>query len=195
MAHGLARGDLARCGLATGDLAAGDLAIEATGLQKSYGSASVLAGVDLRVARGSVFCLLGPNGAGKTNIGNWHLCGGSKRRRRSAIAFCPGGGPVAATGQVRTLTVPALPRAGSGRIAGPRTSPPCRGRTGSRCRRHEAAASAARCWRAVWFFAAADGGAVASPQIAEWIDILRRLYLQSVGTSQALLAMRRTRWT
>jgi ABC-2 type transport system ATP-binding protein len=45
---------------------ADDPAIEATGLQKSYGSASVLAGVDLRVARGSVFSLLGPNGAGKT---------------------------------------------------------------------------------------------------------------------------------
>ncbi|HYZ54003.1 MAG TPA: ATP-binding cassette domain-containing protein [Streptosporangiaceae bacterium] len=45
---------------------ADDPAIEATGLQKSYGPASVLAGVDLRVARGSVFSLLGPNGAGKT---------------------------------------------------------------------------------------------------------------------------------
>jgi ABC-2 type transport system ATP-binding protein len=45
---------------------ADDPAIEATGLQKSYGSARILAGVDLRVARGSVFSLLGPNGAGKT---------------------------------------------------------------------------------------------------------------------------------
>jgi ABC transporter family protein len=44
----------------------GDLAVEATGLQKSYGAAQVLAGVDLRVERGSVFALLGPNGAGKT---------------------------------------------------------------------------------------------------------------------------------
>jgi ABC-2 type transport system ATP-binding protein len=44
-------------------------AIEATGLQKSYGHVRVLAGVDLRVARGSVFSLLGPNGAGKPNIG------------------------------------------------------------------------------------------------------------------------------
>ncbi|NJC73173.1 ATP-binding cassette domain-containing protein [Planosporangium thailandense] len=41
-------------------------AIEATGLEKSYGGVKVLAGVDLRVARGSVFALLGPNGAGKT---------------------------------------------------------------------------------------------------------------------------------
>ena len=41
-------------------------AIDATGLVKSYGSVTVLEGVDLRVARGSVFALLGPNGAGKT---------------------------------------------------------------------------------------------------------------------------------
>jgi ABC-2 type transport system ATP-binding protein len=43
-----------------------DLAIEAIGLEKSYGKTSVLAGVDLRVERGTVFSLLGPNGAGKT---------------------------------------------------------------------------------------------------------------------------------
>jgi ABC-type multidrug transport system ATPase subunit len=43
-----------------------DLAVEATGLEKSYGRVRVLAGVDLGVARGSVFGLLGPNGAGKT---------------------------------------------------------------------------------------------------------------------------------
>jgi ABC-2 type transport system ATP-binding protein len=43
-----------------------ELAIEATGLEKSYGEVKVLAGVDLRVTRGSVFSLLGPNGAGKT---------------------------------------------------------------------------------------------------------------------------------
>jgi ABC-2 type transport system ATP-binding protein len=43
-----------------------DLTIEATGLTKRYGSVPVLTGVDLGVARGSVFSLLGPNGAGKT---------------------------------------------------------------------------------------------------------------------------------
>jgi len=43
-----------------------ELAIEATGLEKSYGAVKVLGGVDLRVKRGSVFALLGPNGAGKT---------------------------------------------------------------------------------------------------------------------------------
>src|SRR5436305_8570535 len=41
-------------------------AIEAAGLAKSYGRLDVLAGIDLAVHRGSVFCLLGPNGAGKT---------------------------------------------------------------------------------------------------------------------------------
>jgi ABC-2 type transport system ATP-binding protein len=42
------------------------LAIEAEGLEKSYGKLPVLAGVDLRVPQGTVFALLGPNGAGKT---------------------------------------------------------------------------------------------------------------------------------
>jgi ABC-2 type transport system ATP-binding protein len=43
-----------------------ELAIEASGLAKSYRDMRVLAGLDLRVPRGSVFALLGPNGAGKT---------------------------------------------------------------------------------------------------------------------------------
>jgi len=43
-----------------------DLAVEASGLEKSFGPVAVLAGVDLNVAHGSVFSLLGPNGAGKT---------------------------------------------------------------------------------------------------------------------------------
>jgi ABC-2 type transport system ATP-binding protein len=41
-------------------------AVEATGLEKSYGEVRVLGGVDIDVARGSVYALLGPNGAGKT---------------------------------------------------------------------------------------------------------------------------------
>jgi ABC-2 type transport system ATP-binding protein len=42
------------------------MAVETIGLRKAYGPTTVLAGVDLAVARGSVFALLGPNGAGKT---------------------------------------------------------------------------------------------------------------------------------
>ncbi|MFJ4581576.1 ABC transporter ATP-binding protein [Streptomyces echinatus] len=41
-------------------------AIAAHGLRKSYGDKTVLDGVDLTVAEGTVFSLLGPNGAGKT---------------------------------------------------------------------------------------------------------------------------------
>ncbi|GAA5056490.1 ATP-binding cassette domain-containing protein [Nocardia callitridis] len=41
-------------------------AIAVTGLRKSYGEHVVLDGVDLTVARGTVFALLGANGAGKT---------------------------------------------------------------------------------------------------------------------------------
>jgi ABC-2 type transport system ATP-binding protein len=43
----------------------GELAIETNGLKKSYGKAMVLADLDLRVPRGSVYALLGRNGAGK----------------------------------------------------------------------------------------------------------------------------------
>jgi len=45
-----------------------DPAILATGLTKSFGSTTVLDGIDLQVPRGSVFALLGPNGAGKTTM-------------------------------------------------------------------------------------------------------------------------------
>ncbi|MFD0685790.1 ATP-binding cassette domain-containing protein [Actinomadura fibrosa] len=41
-------------------------AIQAVGLRKSYGDTVVLDGIDLEVARGTIFALLGPNGAGKT---------------------------------------------------------------------------------------------------------------------------------
>ena len=41
-------------------------AIEAVGLVKNYGKTKALSGLDLTVARGTVYGLLGPNGAGKT---------------------------------------------------------------------------------------------------------------------------------
>ncbi|HEX5113569.1 MAG TPA: ATP-binding cassette domain-containing protein [Pseudonocardiaceae bacterium] len=43
-------------------------AIEIRGLRKSYGNLTVLDGIDLTIAEGSVFSLLGPNGAGKTTM-------------------------------------------------------------------------------------------------------------------------------
>jgi ABC-2 type transport system ATP-binding protein len=44
------------------------LAIQTHGLEKSYEDLEVLRGVDLDVARGSIFALLGSNGAGKTTV-------------------------------------------------------------------------------------------------------------------------------
>ncbi len=41
-------------------------AIEVQGLVKTFGATRALAGVDLRIAQGTVYGLLGPNGAGKT---------------------------------------------------------------------------------------------------------------------------------
>lgn len=43
-------------------------AIQVRGLRKSYKDLDVLKGVDLDVARGSIFALLGSNGAGKTTL-------------------------------------------------------------------------------------------------------------------------------
>jgi ABC-2 type transport system ATP-binding protein len=45
-----------------------EAAIEVRGLRKSYKDLHVLKGVDLEVARGSIFALLGSNGAGKTTL-------------------------------------------------------------------------------------------------------------------------------
>jgi ABC-2 type transport system ATP-binding protein len=43
-----------------------ELAIEADGLEKRFGATRAVAGVGLRVRRGTVYGVLGPNGAGKT---------------------------------------------------------------------------------------------------------------------------------
>jgi ABC-2 type transport system ATP-binding protein len=81
----------------------GELAVEATGLEKSFGAVKVLCGVDLGVERGSVVALLGPNGAGKTttvrilatllraDAGQARVAGldvvGDRRRVRRAISL------------------------------------------------------------------------------------------------------------
>lgn len=44
--------------------------IEVNGLRKSFGKQIVLDGIDLAVAKGTIFALLGPNGAGKTTLIN-----------------------------------------------------------------------------------------------------------------------------
>jgi ABC-2 type transport system ATP-binding protein len=44
------------------------LALEVAGLEKSFGSTTALAGVDLEVPRGAILGMLGPNGAGKTTM-------------------------------------------------------------------------------------------------------------------------------
>ncbi len=49
-------------------MSTGGKAIEVVGLRKSFGATSVLDGVHLSVAAGSIFALLGPNGAGKTTV-------------------------------------------------------------------------------------------------------------------------------
>ena len=46
------------------------LAIEASGLEKTFGTSRAVRGVDLAVRRGSVYGILGPNGAGKTTTIN-----------------------------------------------------------------------------------------------------------------------------
>ena len=57
--------------------------LQARGLRKSYGSAEVVAGVDLALSPGECFGLLGPNGAGKTTT--LRLCLGLSEPEAGAI--------------------------------------------------------------------------------------------------------------
>ncbi len=43
-------------------------AIEATGIQKSFGKKKVLDGLDLKIQKGNIHAVLGPNGSGKTTL-------------------------------------------------------------------------------------------------------------------------------
>jgi daunorubicin resistance ABC transporter ATP-binding subunit len=44
------------------------LAIEASGIEKSFGKKKVLKGIDLNIRKGSIHAILGPNGSGKTTL-------------------------------------------------------------------------------------------------------------------------------
>ncbi|GAA2223362.1 hypothetical protein GCM10009851_03140 [Herbiconiux moechotypicola] len=48
------------------DLDPDDIVLEISGLLKRFGSTTAVAGIDLRVPRGSFYGIVGPNGAGKT---------------------------------------------------------------------------------------------------------------------------------
>lgn len=43
-------------------------AIEASGIEKSFGKKKVLNGIDLRISKGNIHAILGPNGSGKTTL-------------------------------------------------------------------------------------------------------------------------------
>jgi ABC-2 type transport system ATP-binding protein len=75
-----------------------DIAIEARGLEKSYGEVKALCGVDLEVDAGTVYGLLGPNGAGKTTA------------VRILTTLLPPDGGSARVAGVDVLTEPALVR-------------------------------------------------------------------------------------
>ena len=66
-------------------------AVEITGLVKSYGRTTAVAGLSMRAGRGQVTAVLGPNGAGKTTT--IEVCEGYRRRRfRHRAGARPGPG-------------------------------------------------------------------------------------------------------
>ncbi len=59
-------------------------AVVVSGLRKSYGERTAVAGIDLEVSPGEVFALLGPNGAGKTTT--VEILEGYRRRDAGEVA-------------------------------------------------------------------------------------------------------------
>ena len=59
--------------------------LEATALEKSFGSVHAVAGVSLRIESGARHALIGPNGAGKTTL--FDLLSGEARADRGAITL------------------------------------------------------------------------------------------------------------
>jgi ABC-type polar amino acid transport system ATPase subunit len=49
-------------------MASGESMLELEGVHKRFGELHVLRGIDLDVARGSVFCVIGPSGSGKSTL-------------------------------------------------------------------------------------------------------------------------------
>jgi NitT/TauT family transport system ATP-binding protein len=45
-----------------------DVVLQLEGLQKSYGSTQILAGVDFEICKGEFVCVVGPSGSGKTTL-------------------------------------------------------------------------------------------------------------------------------
>jgi iron(III) transport system ATP-binding protein len=81
-------------GTLSGMLNGAPAAIEVAGLQKRFGRAPVLRGVDLRVAEGAVVALLGPSGCGKTTL--LRSIAGLERVDAGTVSI--GGRPVVAPG-------------------------------------------------------------------------------------------------
>src|SRR5260221_786164 len=73
-------------------------AVEITGLVKSYGRTTAVAGLSMRAARGEVTAVLGPNGAGKTTT--IEVCEGY-RRAGAGVVRVLGVGPVKDARQLR----------------------------------------------------------------------------------------------
>ncbi|MGH9101494.1 MAG: ABC transporter ATP-binding protein [Acidimicrobiales bacterium] len=55
-------------GARSGDSGGASTAVSCSGLTKSYGEATALDGVDLRLGKGQTVVLIGPNGSGKTTL-------------------------------------------------------------------------------------------------------------------------------